>query len=528
MPSVEKITRHPSGPGTDQPGTPLLTARDLVKRYGGVTALDGAGIDLVGGEIHALVGENGAGKSTMVNILSGVVRPESGELTIAGVPAHIDHPRAAAALGIAIVAQELSLFPDLTVLENLFVAELPTRCGLVSRAAMAARAAPVLADLGLGVPLDVKVGTLPLADRQLIEISRALVAEPKVLMLDEPTSALPAPAVARLTGVLRRVADRGIAVLYISHILEEVRQISTRVTVLRDGHVVTAGVPVARLSLDDLVTAILGHAPAPVAAPTTAAPNPPPATSPAVRDGPVLRLERVTVPGRVQEVSLSIAPSEIVGLAGLEGSGHVAVAEVVCGLVRPTAGTVRLPGGSAATSLRDAVARGVAFVPGDRKRLGLMLDKSVWENATAARWLGQRRGSGWLRRGQLMGHAERNLATMRFRGDLLSRAGDLSGGNQQKVVFAKWIDIEPALLVLDDPTRGVDVGARAEMHKIVRDLAATGRSIMITSTELPELVELCHRVVVFQRGTVVGELAGQALTEARLATMMNAGFTQPL
>jgi ribose transport system ATP-binding protein len=539
----------------------VLSATGLVKRYGGVAALDGAGITLAAGEIHALVGENGAGKSTMVKILSGVTRPDAGQLTVAGTPVRLDSPRAAADLGIAIVAQELALFPDLTVLENLFCGQPPTRWGLVSRARMAALAAGVLDELGLRGSPAAKVGTLSLADRQLVEVSRALLADPRVLILDEPTSALPAPAVDRLTGVLRRVADRGIAVLYISHILEEVRQIAGRVTVLRDGRVVTNGVPVAELSLDDLVTAILGQRAAdqpPGKRPDPAPAERPPAAPP--EHSPVLRLDGVGVPGKITDVSLSVAPHEIVGLAGLEGSGHVSVAEVVCGLLRPTTGTVRLPGGGAPRSLRDAVSRGVALVPGDRRRLGLMLDKSVWENATAALWLGQRgarrrgagdgatgdrragdgaagdrqagdgaaglrRSSGLPRRERLLEQAGRDLSRMRFRGDLVARVGDLSGGNQQKVVFAKWIGTRPSLLVLDDPTRGVDVGARAEMHEIVRDLAAEGRAILVTSTDLPELVELCDRVVVFQRGTVVGELSGADLTEARLATAMNAGFT---
>jgi ABC-type sugar transport system ATPase subunit len=534
----------------------MLRATGLVKRYGGVTALDHAGIEARPGEIHALVGENGAGKSTLVKILSGVVSPDAGRVTLDGAEVRFGSPRDAAAHGIAIVAQELSLFPDLTVAENLFIRSLPRR------AEMSRRAAPVLAELGLsGMPLtrrvaglgladrqllevcralladpavlilDEPTSALPaaavarleevlrrvaglgLADRQLLEVCRALLADPAVLILDEPTSALPAAAVARLEEVLRRVAGRGIAVLFISHFLEEVRRIADRVSVLRDGRAALSGVPAAELSLDDLVHAMLGAA----TEPSTPSPRTP-------IGGPGAGLAGVSVPGRLDDVTLTVAPGEIVGVTGLEGAGHLTVLELIAGLARPSTGVVRLPGGAGPRSFRDAVRRGVAYVPGDRRRLGLMLDQTVWENATAVRWLGAGAGSSWRRRGELIRRAEVNLHRMRFRGDVRGRAGDLSGGNQQKVVFAKWLDAGASVLVLDDPTRGVDVGARGEMHDIVRELAGSGRIVLLASTDLAELTELCHRVLVLQRGRIVGELAAGELTEQRLSTAMNAGF----
>jgi ribose transport system ATP-binding protein len=496
----------------------MLRATALVKRYGGVTALDGADIELRGGEIHALVGENGAGKSTLVKILSGVIQPDAGEVTLDGVPLRFAGPRDAAARGIAIVAQELSLFPDLTVGENLFIQSLPRRFGLLSAAAMERRAAPVLADLGLAdVPTRAPLGELNLADRQLLEVSRALLARPKVLILDEPTSALPAAAVERLQAVLHRVAARGIAVLYISHFLQEVRRAADRISVLRDGRPALRGVPAEELELDDLVRAMLGEHASGEERPAAPAGG-------TGTDGPALTLTHVSVPGRLDDVSLSVAPGEIVGVAGLEGAGHLAVLELVCGLGRPAAGRVQLPGGPGPRSFRDAVRRGVAFVPGDRKRFGLMLDQTVWENATAVRWLGVGAGSWRQQRGALKARAEVNLRRMRFRGDIHGLAGELSGGNQQKVVFAKWLDADPSVIVLDDPTRGVDVGARGEMHEIVRELAGTGRVVLLASTDLAELTELCHRVVVLRRGQVVGELAAGELTERRLGTAINAGF----
>jgi len=339
-----------------------------------------------------------------------------------------------------------------------------------------------------------------------------------VLILDEPTSALPAAAALRLETVLRTVAARGIAILYISHFLEEVRRMADRVSVLRDGTVVLNGAPTDTVSLDDLVAAMLGDR---AAARHRTAEVP---TVVAAAASPRLVLTRVGLSGELVDVDLEVVPGEIVGVAGLEGSGHLRVLELVCGLARATSGTVLLPDGSTPRSMRHAIGAGIAFVPGDRKRLGLILDKSVWENATSVRWLGQGRDGRMLQRDQLVARARRNLERMRFKGDIDAAAGELSGGNQQKVVFAKWLDADPTVVVLDDPTRGVDIGARAEMHDIIRGIAADQKIVLLSSTDLAELTELCHRVVVFQRGRVVAELSGDELSETALSVAMNAGF----
>ncbi|WP_433469060.1 ATP-binding cassette domain-containing protein [Spirillospora sp. CA-128828] len=323
----------------------MLVASGLVKHYGGVTALDGVGITLDAGEVHALVGENGAGKSTLVKIISGVVRPEGGTVELDGLPVRFADARQAAGQGVAIVSQELMTYDDLTVLENLFPYGAPRRGGLVSTREMRRLAEPVLAELGLDPPPHAKVGELPLADRQLLEICRALLQDPRVLILDEPTSALPRDAAARLAAVTRRLAERGLAVLYISHFLEEVMRVATRVTVLRDGRVVLPGAPVAEVALDSLVTAMLGQ-PARHAAPGAAAPR--------RTGGAAVALTGVTVPGRLRDVSLTVEGGEIVGLAGLQGSGHLAVLDAVCGRVRPASGSVRLPDGRSPRSARHA------------------------------------------------------------------------------------------------------------------------------------------------------------------------------
>jgi ABC-type sugar transport system ATPase subunit len=479
----------------------MLTASGLVKHYGGVAALDDAGITAESGQVHALVGENGAGKSTLVKIISGAVQPEAGSVELDGHPVRFANTRQAAEQGIAIVSQELMTFGDLTVLENLFPFGGPRRFGLVSRRAMERRAAPVLEELGLDVSPHARVETLSLADRQLLEICRALLQDPRVLILDEPTSALPRQAADRLARTTKRLAGRGLAVLYISHFLEEVLRVAQRVTVLRDGRTVLAGEEIEQVSVD---------------------------SERARRGAASLALTGVSVTGRLRDVSLTASGGEIVGLAGLQGAGHLSVLDAVCGRARLIAGSVRLPGGAAPRSPRHAVAAGVAYVSGDRKGRGLMLDQSLWENATAVRRLGLGRDGVMPSRRRMVERTEQLIRRLRIRGGPYDVTAQLSGGNQQKAVLAKWLDADPAVFALDDPTRGVDVGARAEMHEIVRDLASDGKIVLIVATDLTELVDLCDRVLVFQRGQITDEIDGQSLSEQALSLAMNAGFAAPL
>ncbi|MEV0171603.1 sugar ABC transporter ATP-binding protein [Streptomyces sp. NPDC050803] len=480
----------------------VLVAQGLVKSYGGVRALDGAGIRLRGGEVHALVGENGAGKSTLVRIVSGALAADSGAV------------RTARDTRIAVVSQELSLFPDLTVRENLFPHRPPrTRLGLLDRGAMDRAARPVLTELGLDVDLSTRVGELTLADQQLTEIARALLLDPRLLILDEPTSALPAAAVDRLERVLRTLTGRGIAVLYVTHFLEEVMRLAQRVTVLRDGRIALPGAHRSEVDVPDLVTAMLGGRPEPPVRRARASVNLPP---------PVV-LSGVCVPGRLADVTFTVRAGEVVGVAGLQGAGHLDALAVVCGRTAVSAGRVDVCGRGQPRSLRDAVRAGVAFVPSDRKRYGLMVDRTVWENATAVSWLALGRGGIAPPRAQLVCRTLALTERLRLRGgpeDLVAR---LSGGNQQKVVFAKWLATEPTVVVLDDPTRGVDVGVRAEMHRIVGELATGGAAVLLASTDLAELTEVCDRVLVFVRGRLTGEVRGERLTEHALAVAMQRG-----
>ncbi|WP_406471465.1 sugar ABC transporter ATP-binding protein [Streptomyces sp. NBC_01615] len=486
----------------------MLVARGLVKSYGGVRALDGADISLRGGEVHALVGENGAGKSTLVRILSGTVAPDDGTVRLA---------KEARAGGIAVVSQELSLFPDLTVRENLYPYRPPRRFGLLDRGAMDRTARPVLAELGLDVDPGMLLGELPLADQQLTEIARALLRRPKILVLDEPTSALSAAAVDRLEQVLRTLTGRGIAVLYVTHFLEEVMRFAQRVTVLRDGRVALAGARREDVDVPELVTAMLGgRPPQPVRRARTVAEGPPPVV-----------LSEVSVPGRLADVTFTVRAGEVVGVAGLQGAGHLAALEVVCGRTAISAGRVDVGGRGLPRSLRAAVLAGVAFVPSDRKRYGLMAERMVWENATAVSWLALGRGGVLPSRAELVRRTADLTDRLRLRGGPYDIVARLSGGNQQKVVFAKWLATEPRIVVLDDPTRGVDVGVRAEMHRIVGELAAGGAAVLIASTDLAELTEVCDRVLVFVRGRIVGEVHGERLTEHALAVAMQSGLTRP-
>ncbi|GAA1338106.1 sugar ABC transporter ATP-binding protein [Saccharothrix algeriensis] len=488
-----------------------LTAQGITKTYGGVTALAGADLTLRPGSVHALLGENGAGKSTLIKVITGAVAPDSGTLRLAGADVAFASTAQAAANGVAVVSQELNLFPDLDVLANLYPMREPRRGALVDRAVMQARATPVLEQLGLDVDPRAKLGSLSLAQRQLVEIAKALIVEPRVLILDEPTSALDKDSSGRLLDVLRVLRDRQVAVVFVSHILEEVMNLCDEITVLREGRTVLDARPRAELDIGDVVHAMLGQdLPTPVR--TTGTPS-----------AAKLELRRVSVPDRLTEVDLTCSGGEIVGLAGLAGSGHTSALEVVAGIRRPTAGSVSLPGGGTPRSFRSAIAAGVALVSGDRRRVGLMLDKPVWENIAQVKPVAMA-GAPLLRTGALRDSARELAQRVRVQPPTVdTRAGLLSGGNQQKVVLAKWLAADPSVLLLDDPTRGVDLGARNEIHALLRSVAEQGKVVVMCSTDLDELVSACDRVVVFHKGRVCAELTGDRIDQHTILRTMNTG-----
>jgi ABC-type sugar transport system ATPase subunit len=495
----------------------MLEAEQLRKSYGGIAALKGVDFRVRAGSVHALVGENGAGKSTLVKILAGAVSPDAGILRLAGQEMRFASTAAAATHGVAVVSQELSLFPDLDVLSNLFPVHAPTAGPFVARRRMWERARPIFEELDLDLDPRTPVEFLSLEQRQLLEIARALMIRPRVLILDEPTSALHAHETERLHEVLRTLRQRQVAVVYISHILEDVLSLCDEVTVLRDGERVVDAQPVATLSIDEIVRAMLGNK-APIQVQARAARQ-------FVAGRRALRLEHVSVPGALEDVTLEAPAGTIIGVAGLSGSGHREMLAVTAGALRPERGRIVLPDGALLRpGQRNAIQQGVALVPGDRQRIGLMLDKPVWDNVAQVRAVALHRAGTFLRTGQLRARARVHVDRLGIRTPSVDQeVGYLSGGNQQKVVFAKWLEADPSVLLLDDPTRGIDVGARSEIYALMRNLAEQGTVQVLASTDPRELALICDRVFVFYRGRIGAVLEPPHLDAHTILEVVNTG-----
>jgi ABC-type sugar transport system ATPase subunit len=499
----------------------MYTVRDLAKSYGGVRALDGVDFEIHQGEVHALLGANGAGKSTLIKILAGATDADSGSLELEGKPAEFNNFADAAESGVAIVTQELTLFPHLDVLQNLFLGREPLHGGIaIDRRTMRREAAPVLERIGLDVDLNRSLDSLRLGEQQLVEIARALLNEPKILILDEPTSALQAAETERLLDVVRALGDGGVGVVYVSHFLEDVFAVADRITVLRSGRVVVARRPRAEMTIQGTVREMLGEAGVREvrAASVSAFEDAEGAAGPLVLDG-------IAVEGSLEPLSLEAKPGEVVGLAGLEGSGARTVLDVVFGRRKPDQGSLSMPGRSRPPrTMNQAVRSGVAYVPADRKRLGLMLNTSIAENISLVKGGSQRRMGFVLHNGAMRRRAEHWREELKIvMAGTGNSAGSLSGGNQQKVVFAKWLESEPSVVLLDDPSRGVDMGAKDEMHTIIAQMAASRKVVLYTSSDLEEMAKICDRVVVFFAGRAVGELASDDLSEHGLLEAINVG-----
>jgi ribose transport system ATP-binding protein len=493
---------------------PLAALRGIAKRYGGVDALAGVDLNIYPGRIHAICGENGAGKSTLMRLIAGVELPDSGTVSFADGPNALGRTRRIEQSGIAAVFQELSLFPDLDVLANLFLRREPLRAGLVDRPRMRALAAPIIAELGLAIDFDKPVRALRLAEQQLVEISRALLTDARLFILDEPNSALTARESERLFSILRRLRQRGIAILFISHRLEEVFALCDWITVLRNG-VKVRDSSVTQTSVDEIVSDMVG--------PMRRFPER--NQSPSARGGGALEFRRISVSEELLELSFDARPGEVVGLAGLEGSGATVPFDLLFGKSRRRQGDIRLPDGvSIPSSPHAAVKAGIALVPADRRTDGLALDQDIAANmmAVAAGVLG--RCGAWLSQGELDRRSSTRANALRLmRRDLHQPARSLSGGNQQKLALGKWLETDPRILLLDDPTRGVDVAAKAEIYRIIIEQAQAGRIVLFHSTNLQEFAEVCNRVLVFYRGRVVGELGGRDITEHALLHAVNVG-----
>jgi ABC-type sugar transport system ATPase subunit len=488
--------------------TAVLQARGLSKSFPGVRALDRADLTCRPGRVHALVGENGAGKSTLVRLLTGNQSPDEGELLLDGEPVRFSSPRDALAAGITAVYQELTVLPGMSVADNVMLGQERVVRGVLDRRQQDRAVREALARVGLG-DLDprTRAEELSLANQQLVEIARALVRCSRVLILDEPSAVLSGDKLEALFGVVRNLAADGVAVVYISHLLEEVTDLADDVTVLRDGSVVSSG-PAAEYPIPRIIREMVGRD---VDTVFPALPEP--------GDDVVLRV-RGLVPAsssgssrRPAPLDLDLRAGEIVGVAGLVGSGRSRLLRTLSGVHPRAAGTVEVDGRAVPPSVRRAIAAGVVLVPEERKTEGLVLPLPVRANTTLAA-LGQVLRGGFLSGGrerEVFREEQRRLGIKASHPD--QGTWELSGGNQQKIVLAKWLRLHPRVLLLDEPTRGVDVGAKTEIYRLVASLAAEGMAVVMVSSDLPEVLGLSHRVLVCRGGGVAGELSGDDINE---------------
>lgn len=485
--------------------TPILSATGVGKAYGGVPVLRGVDFDLRAGEVHALVGENGAGKSTLIKILTGATRPDSGDIRLDGAPVRPADPRDMRRRGVSCVYQEFTLVPDLSAADNIMLGR--ERGPLLRPASGVRIAAERLAALGARVDPSAIVRSLSVAEQQLVEIARALEGNARVLILDEPTSSLPGPDVDRLLGVVRRLRGQGLGIIYVSHRFEEIFAIADRITVLRDG-ARAAAVPAAGVDRAALIRWMVGR--------DISEEFPERHSTPG---DTVLEVAHLSAPARFDDVSLSVRAGEIVGVAGLVGAGRTSLGLALTGAL-PCEGRITVSGRAVAfRTPAEAIAAGLAYLTEDRKARGLFPLMSATANLTLT-YLRRFAARGLLSLTRERQGAERVAQDVGVRGVPLSRpAGALSGGTQQKVLLGRLVLAPRTLLVLDEPTRGVDVGARAEIYGLMNRLAAAGTAILMISSDLPELLGMADRVLVMRNGRVTGELARAEATSERVMAL---------
>lgn len=476
--------------------TPLIELRNVAKRFGGVQALADINLRVMPGQVHGLVGENGAGKSTLGKLLAGLHQPETGEILVDGRVVHYRSPVDALADGLTIIAQELALVPRLSVLDNVFLGVESARWGVVDRAALRRRYAE-LARLGLDVPPELPVGRLAVAQQQKVEILRAIARKARVIVMDEPTASLTVDETTRLLHIVRVLRDQGTTIILVSHFLDDVLGVCDTITVLRDGRLVKTA-PARTETPRSLVLAMVGR---------QVDVTFPPKTRPAP-DAPVLFEARgITLPHLVTDVSLSVRRGEIVGLAGLIGSGRSETARAIFGANKMVAGTLWLDGVQVVIrNPRSAIEHGIALLPEDRKHAGLVMGRSLIDNVTLPH-LEHLSTAGIIDRAEEHNSAGGVLKRLDVRaGSLRQSVRSLSGGNQQKTLFGKWLFKPPRLLIADEPTRGVDVGAKRAIYELLVALARQGLAILLISSELEEVIGLGHRIYVMRSGRVVAEV----------------------
>ncbi|XXX72094.1 sugar ABC transporter ATP-binding protein [Sorangium sp. So ce134] len=497
----------------DSPLPPLLAMRGIVKRFPGVTALAGVSLTLRAGEVLAVVGENGAGKSTLMKILGGAYAPDEGQIVIDGAPVALRGVREARRLGVALIHQELMLAPNLDIAANIFLGNEGSR-GLLSplrREALCASAAALMARVGLALPPTTPVSALTAGQMQMVEIAKALSVNARILIMDEPTSSLTAGESRELFAIVERLRDEGIGVLYISHRMDDVLRLADRITVLRDGRHV-GDLPRAEATHDRIVAMMVGRELSGRYFPERRE-RPP-------RE-PVLEVRDLLVPGAPAGVSFTALRGEILGFAGLVGAGRTELMQAIFGATRALGGAMTLGGAPyQPRGTRDAIDRGVCLAPEDRKRHGLVLPMTLAEN-TSLPGLARYSRLGWLRRDAERRAAHGQVARLRIKAKGLDqRAVTLSGGNQQKVVLGKWLSMSPRVLILDEPTRGIDVGTKAEIYRHMAALVDEGMTLLMVSSDLDEILGMSDRVVVMHGRRITGVLPREGLTQERVAALM--------
>ncbi|MDO5603778.1 MAG: sugar ABC transporter ATP-binding protein [Paracoccus sp. (in: a-proteobacteria)] len=484
--------------------TPVLALENVTRSFGPVEVLHGVDLALHGGEVHALIGENGAGKSTIMKILGGFLAPTSGQVLLDGRAAPYRSGPQAEALGVVVIHQEFNLAPDLSVAANIFLGRELTRAGRLDHATMRATAAALLSRLETRISPDTRIRDLSVPDRQMVEIAKALSREARVLIMDEPSAALTHREVEALYAQVDRLRAEGVALMFCSHRLDEVARLADRITVLRDGSVVHRALR-GELTEEGMATAMVGRELNDIYPPKQTATS-----------DELLRIDALRVPGTisVRDATLGLRRGEVLGIAGLVGSGRTELAEAIAGL-RASSGRITVRGAEVAIRTnRDAAAAGIAYLTEDRKEAGLLLQKPLTENLTLAAL--DRFGFRVDRRreGAAMAQATRDFDIRAASATM--KAGELSGGNQQKLLLAKTMLTEPEIIIIDEPTRGIDVGTKQQIYVFVRKLAAEGRGVIVISSELPEVIGLSDRVLVMRGGLIAGELAGEEITEENI------------
>jgi ribose transport system ATP-binding protein len=510
------MTEGDGGAVVTTPDVALLTMTGIVKEFPGVRALDGVDLDVRAGEVHCLLGQNGAGKSTLIKVLAGAHQPDEGTIRWQGEPAQLTSPIAAMRLGIATIYQELDLVDGLSVAENIFLGHERSVTGFTRRGQQNAEARRLLDRLGHAeIPVTREVGRLSAAGKQIVSMARALSHDARLIVMDEPSAVLAHDEVANLFRVIRDLTADGVAVVYISHRLEEIRTIGDRVTVLKDGRTVATGLPARTTPTKDVVSLMTGR---------TIEYAFPERTGVPAQGDELLRVEHLGLAGSFGDVSLTVREGEIVGIAGLVGAGRSEVLETVYGARRRTSGTVSVSGKQLpAGNVSAAVRAGLGLAPEERKSQAVLLGEPVVRNislATLARFA----RFGWMNRGRELSEAAEVTESLEVRpADPARLARTLSGGNQQKVVLGRWLLGGCRLLLLDEPTRGVDVGARSEIYGLVRRLADSGVGVLLVSSEVPEVLGLADRVLVMREGSVIHEAPAGDLDEHRVLDMIMEG-----